>query len=506
MQLDPTTCYRAVQSHDTRFDGRFFVAVSSTRIYCRPICSVKTPKPQNCRYFPSAAAAESLGYRPCLRCRPELAPGNASVDASHRLAQAAASLIDDGALSEVGLTAMAQRLGVTDRHLRRVFQQELGVSPVVYAQTQRLLLAKRLLTDTQLSVTDVAFASGFGSLRRFNALFSARYRLHPMQLRKTQRTGTSARAATRKNTDASAGAGLAENAARDTQAMTFELSYRPPYDWAMLLRFLGSRCVLGVEAVADGAYRRIVRIERDGKQHSGWIEVTAMPRKHALRVRLSDSLAHVTAAVLARVKHLMDLAAHPDQIAAALGTLATNPGLRVPGAFDSFEMTVRAVLGQQITVVAARTLAGRFAAAFGTPLQTPFADLTTTFPTPQRITECTVDDIARLGIIASRARSILALAAALASGELVLSPGVDVPSTLAKLRALPGIGEWTAQYIAMRALAWPDAFPHSDLGVLRALGAGTTPKRALAAAESWRPWRAYAVMHLWHREPATQKP
>ncbi|MDB5986369.1 MAG: DNA-3-methyladenine glycosylase 2 [Nevskia sp.] len=475
MQLDPTTCYRAVKAHDARFDGRFFVAVSSTRIYCRPICTAKTPKAQNCRYFPSAAAAESLGYRPCLRCRPELAPGNASVDASHRLAQAAASLIEDGALADDGLDAIAAQLGVTDRHLRRVFQNEFGVAPVAYAQTQRLLLAKRLLTDTQLPITEVAFASGFGSLRRFNALFHQRYRLNPGQLRKSR----SSKAL--------------------PQTLSFELSYRPPYDWPALLKFLGARCVLGVEAVDDNTYRRVVHLQRDAQSHIGWIEVMPVPCKHALRVRLADSLARVASPVLARVKQLMDLSAHPDQIAAVLGTLARNPGLRMPGAFDAFEMSVRAVLGQQISVAAARTLAGRFAAAFGTQLETPFENLTTTFPTPQRITSCTVDHIAALGIIAARARSILALANALASGELVLSPGADVASTLEKLRALPGIGEWTAQYIAMRALAWPDAFPHSDLGVLRALGLGTTPKQALAAAEAWRPWRAYAVMHLWQR-------
>jgi len=473
MLLEPEMCYRAVRSHDSRFDGRFFVGVSSTGIYCRPICTVKTPKPENCTFFPSAAAAESRGYRPCLRCRPELAPGNASVDASHRIAQRAASLIEDGVLSEASIDAIASRLGVTGRHLRRVFHDQFGVSPVEFAQTQRLLLAKRLLTDTAAPVTEVAFAAGFGSLRRFHTLFKTRYRLSPNQLRKRPPL-----------TDF-------------PDLLSFELSFRPPYDWAAMFDFLAARGIGGVEMIESSTYRRTVRLIRGETAYIGWIEVAPVKRKPALRVALSASLLKVIPAVLSRVKHLMDLSSHPAEIADALGALArANPGLRVPGAFDGFEIAVRAILGQQVSVAGARTMAGRFAAAFGSVVESPFASLTRLFPSAEEVASLNVSDIASLGVIASRARSILELARAVTQGNLVLEPGVDVVQTLAKLRALSGVGEWSAQYIAMRALAWPDAFPHTDLGVMKALGERDA-KRVLAAGEAWRPWRAYAAMHLW---------
>ncbi len=475
MTLDSHTCYRALKARDARFDGRFFVAVSSTRIYCRPVCTVKPPKRENCRFYPSAAAAESGGYRPCLRCRPELAPGNASVDATSRLAQAAASLLEDRTLDEEGLDAVATRLGITDRHLRRAFGAEFGVSPVEFAQTQRLLLAKRLLTDTALPVTEVAYASGFGSLRRFNALFKQRYRLQPGQLRKRMK---------------SSGAIAADG-------LNFELSFRPPYDWPAVSVFLSTRAIAGVEAVEAGRYRRTASIPLAGKTHLGWIEVSPSAKKPALRVAVSASLAKALPPVLSRVKALMDLACHPAEVAQALGALAKNhPGLRVPGAFDGFEVAVRAILGQQVTVGAARTVAGRFAAAFGEALDTPFASLNRIFPAAERVAALPYGHIARLGMPGARARSVIALARAVADGDIVLMPNADIDATLEKLRALPGVGEWTAQYIAMRALAWPDAFPHTDLGVMKALGE-THARRVLAAGEAWRPWRAYAVMHLW---------
>jgi len=474
MTLDPNTCYRALRARDARFDGRFFVAVSSTRIYCRPVCTVKPPRRENCRFYPSAAAAESGGYRPCLRCRPELAPGNASVDATSRLAQAAASMMEDRTLDEEGLDSVAVRLGITDRHLRRAFGAEFGVSPVEFAQTQRLLLAKRLLTDTVLPVTEVAFASGFGSVRRFNALFKQRYRLQPGQLRRhAPASGVS-------------------------DVLNFELSFRPPYDWPAVSAFLAARSVAGVEAVADGCYRRTARVAADGRQHRGWIEVALSQKKPALRVSVSASLAKVLPPVLSRVKSLMDLACHPAEVAQVLGVLAKrHPGLRVPGAFDGFEVAVRAILGQQVSVAAARTVAGRFAAAFGDPLETPFASLTTIFPEAKKIAELPYGRIARLGMPGARARTIVALARAVADGGLVLMPNADIEATLDRLRALPGVGEWTAQYIAMRALAWPDAFPHTDLVVRKALGESDA-RKVLAAGEAWRPWRAYAVMHLWN--------
>ncbi len=483
MLLDSNQCYRALCTHDARFDGRFFVGVSTTRIYCRPVCTARTPNRDNCHFFPSAAAAESGGYRPCLRCRPELAPGYAAVDAHRRLAQSAAGLIEDGRLADARLPDLAQALGVTDRHLRRVFQQEFGVAPVEFAQTQRLLLAKRLLTDTDMAVLDVAMASGFASLRRFNHLLRTRYRMTPAELR-------------RKSPARSPG-----------DRLSFDLGYRPPYDWEAMLAFLERRRIAGVEAVEKRTYLRTVRIERlgpglrrgDDAQASrvGWITVAPSKRRSALRVTVSASLAGVIPQLLSRVKHLFDLACHPEEISEALGPLAAaHPGLRLPGAIDGFEVAVRAILGQQVTVKAASTLAARFAQAFGEPFETPHAQLRVLFPTPAAIAALDHGDIARLGVIAGRARAIIALAREMAEGRLRLEATSPVDPTVAALEALPGVGPWTAQYIAMRALAWPDAFPHPDVAVLKAMKL-TVAARALKDSDAWRPWRAYAVLHLW---------
>lgn len=473
MELDADRCYRALRARDPRFDGRFFVGVTSTGIYCRPICPSRPPKRENCTFHPSAAAAEAADFRPCLRCRPELAPGNASIDAGARLAQQAASLIEDGVADGGSIDAMAARLGITDRHLRRVFQGEFGVAPVAYAQTHRMLLAKRLLTDTRLSVTDVAMASGFNSVRRFNALFRERYRLKPTDLRKAT--------AVREVAD----------------RFHFELAFRPPFDWQALLDFFAARTIAGVDEVAGDSYRRTLRIAARGTEHTGWLEVRPVARKHTVRVAVAATFAAVLPAVLAQTKRVFDLACDPGQVRAALGELAdANPGLRLPGAFDPFELAVRAVLGQQITVRAARTLAGRFAERFGTAIETPFEGLALLFPAPGRVATLPYGDIAALGIIATRAKTILALAEGFASGDVTLEPGTDADACIARLRSVPGIGDWTAQYMAMRALAWPDAFPHTDYGVMKALGE-KNPRRVLALAEAWRPWRAYAVMHLW---------
>jgi AraC family transcriptional regulator of adaptative response / DNA-3-methyladenine glycosylase II len=463
MALDADACYRAFKARDPRFDGRFFVAVRSTRVYCRPICTVKIPKRENCRFYSSAAAAEADGYRPCLRCRPELAPGSASVDAGGRLARAAAFAIEGGALDDCSLQDLAVKLGTTDRHLRRTFKTQFGASPVAYAQTQRLLLAKRLLADTELSVTDVAFASGFRSLRRFNALFKERYHLNPMQLRnRTQE--------------------LAVNSPLDV--ISFEMAFRPPYDWRACVEFLASRAIPGVEDVSSETYRRSVRVERGTKTYTGWIVVTPLSCKAALNVQISGSLLGAVAPALARIKQAMDLTADPEEIGAVLGPLAArNPGLRVPGAFDGFEVAVRAILGQHISVKAASALAGRFAAAFGCPIDTPFATVSYLFPRAIDVVELDVKRIAALGILASTARSILALANAIVRGDLSIGPAANVENMLERLRRLPGVDEWTAQYVAMRAMAWPDAFPNDEL--------------CLGRAEAWRPWRAYAAMHLW---------
>ena len=472
MELETTNCYQALQARDSRFDGEFFVGVRTTGIYCRPICTAKTPRQENCRFFASASAAEKAGFRPCLRCRPELAPGRAPVDATSRLAAAAYTRIEEGALSVGGVEDLAQELGVTGRHLRRVVESAFGVSPIALAQTQRLLLAKRLLTDTDLSVTDVAYAGGFASLRRFNALFRERYRLSPTELRKTRLAATV------------------------PTILTFELAYRPPLDWDSLLAFLAGRASCGVEAMEGRRYLRTVRLNG----HTGWL--TAEPAAGssaaaALRLDVSTSLAPVLLPLLARVRRLFDLNAEPQRIAAHLGALAeAHPGLRLPGAFDGFEMGVRVVLGQQVSVKAASTLAARVAARFGEPIHTPFAALTHLFPTPEQIAAAETADLTALGIVTARAEAIRALARELTTGRLRLEPGVETEATLARLQTLPGIGEWTAQYLAMRSLGQPDAFPHTDLAIRKAMGS-LTPRLLLAEAEKWRPWRAYAAMHLW---------
>ena len=472
MPLDPDACYRALAARDSRFDGRFFVGVSSTRIYCRPVCSVRMPRRENCHFFPSAAAAEVAGYRPCLRCRPELAPGLASVDASEQLARGAVGLIEDGVLDAGGIEHLAARVGVTSRHLRRIFETEFGVSPIEYAQTQRLLLAKRLLTDTALPVTEIALASGFASVRRFNALFRSRYRMAPGRLR-------------------------VDAAGTLPATLTFELAFRPPYDWDSMLEFLRARAIAGVEDVSEHAYARSVAMPHRGSLHVGRIEVRRARRRHALAIAVSPSLARAVPAVLARVKHAFDLTCDPAVVAAALGTLAeTYPGLRVPGTFDGFELAVRAVVGQQVSVRGARTVLGRIAAALGEPLPGGHGEVARLFPTAARIAGTAPVSLARLGMPMARARTIVALAEAVSAGRIVLQPDVDIEATLERLRDIHGIGAWTAHYIAMRALRWPDAFLEGDLVVRKALGVAQ-PALALARAETWRPWRAYAVIHLW---------
>jgi AraC family transcriptional regulator of adaptative response / DNA-3-methyladenine glycosylase II len=463
-------CYAALCAHDRRFDGRLFVGVTSTGIYCRPVCNVRTPKAANCRFFANAAAAEAAGFRPCLRCRPELAPGRAPIDSASRLAWAAAQRIEAG--EDGSLDAIADRLGVTARHLRRVFLQEFGVSPVEFGQTQRLLLAKRLLTDTQLPVSEVAFAAGFASLRRFNALFNERYGLAPTALRR-------------------------ETGAGGDKPPVFELAYRPPFDWTRLLAFLEARRVTGVETIEDGCYRRAVRIATPEGERLGTIAVSHRPERSAIAVEVAPELLRSLPAVLAGVRRIFDLACEPEAVINALGPLAADaPGLRVPGAFDGFEMAVRAILGQQVTVKAAHTLAARIVARFGTPLPQAVGAITHAFPAATTLAAAEPSQIGELGIVGTRARAIIAMAREISEGRLELSPTADVPKTLVALQALPGVGRWTAQYIALRALAWPDAWPSGDVALIKALGAAT-PREADALAERWSPWRGYAVLHLW---------
>ncbi len=429
--MENEAAWQALLSRDARFDGVFFVGVSSTGIYCRPVCPVKPPLRRHCHFFISAAAAEQAGFRPCLRCRPELAPGNAPMDQGGRIAEGILAAIDEGlSCSESSVGQLAARFGLSSRQLRRVVQQQLGVSPVALTQTRRLLLAKQLLTDTQLPVTDVAFASGFRSLRRFHAAFSDRYRLAPRQLRRQP------------------GGVVGDH-------VSLLLSYRPPYDWDAMLNFLARRAILHVETIEEKHYLRTVQLGST----TGWIRVGPVVGKPSLRVDASHSLLPVLPALLGRLRQLFDLAAQPDRIAAQLGrdptlsaSVAAHPGLRVAGAFDGFELAVRAILGQQVTVKAATTLAGRFSDTFGAHIATPFPALTRLAPPPQRLMAASIDEIAQLGIVSARARAIIALAQAMGRGELQLSASSDPERTLLQLMTLPGIGPWTAHYIAMRAL------------------------------------------------------
>ncbi|WP_261641567.1 AlkA N-terminal domain-containing protein [Erwinia mallotivora] len=477
--IDGKVAYRALTSRDNRFDGVFYVGVTSTGIYCRPVCPARSPREENCQFFSSAEAAEKAAFRPCLRCRPELAPGNAPVDNSKRLAHLLLQKIEQGLSEEViTLNQIARELAISSRQLRRIVQKELGVSPVELRQTRRLLLAKQMLTETSLPVTEVAYASGFGSLRRFNDVFSAQYRLSPSRLRKES--------------------GNVRSAAGVDQSSTLLLSYRPPYDWAAMLAFLRLRALKGVEWVDADSYSRTVCLG----EHKGWIRV-AEARRDALQVEFSHSLTPALPVLLRRLRNLFDLDAHPQLIASHLQkdallrqSVIDNPGLRVPGVFDGFEMVIRAVLGQQITVKAATTLGGRFTAAFGEPFTTPFPELTSLSPQACRVAESTVDQIASLGIVSARSRTLIGLAEAFARGVLPVEPVLHPQQAITQLIAQPGIGEWTAHYIAMRALRWPDAFPCGDVVIRKNLG-GVTARQAEEISQAWRPWRSYAVMHIW---------
>ncbi len=490
MLLDAETCYTALQARDPRFDGRFFVGVSSTGIYCRPVCRAITPRKENCSFYPSAAAAEMSGFRPCLRCRPELAPGLGRVDAQSRLARLAAERMEADGLSDQSLAGLAASLGVTDRHLRRVFAREYGVPPVAWLQTRRLLAAKQLLTETSLPVMQVAMDAGFGSVRRLNAMFRQRYALTPADCRKKERV-----------------------VAGTDESVTLSLAYRPPFAWATLLKFLGERAIPGVEQVEGSRYRRTVVVSHRESTLRGWIGVENRPERSVLEVTVSSPLFPVINQVLARVRFLFDMNCVPEEIGEKLGALRIGgeavfePGLRLPGCFDPFEMTVRAILGQQITVRAARTLAGRIAARLGEALPTPFAGLSVTFPTAERICalEPVEEHLGPLGVIGARARSIRALAVALQTGAIRLGPGADPEREMASLARLPGFGPWTVQYLAMRALGWPDAFPHTDYGVRKALG-NLPAGEILALSREWAPWRSYAAISLWNHLGRTSEP
>ena len=503
--LQDDAAYRALQTHDARFDGRLFVGVTSTRIYCRPVCRVRPPKRENCRFFANAALAEQGGFRPCLRCRPELAPGLSLMDSSHALASRAALLLGQAAQDGLDptLPSLAAKLGVTDRHLRRLFNQVHGVSPLAYLSTQRLLLAKQLLTDTALPVTEVALATGYASLRRFNAAFVQRYRMSPSALRKARPDVGS------KHADATT---ATTTPAATTQAPVLRLAWRPPYDLDAVLGFFSRRAVPGVEWVDGLVLRRTLALQQRGQRHTGWLAARFVPERCEVALTVSPSLLPALGQLLGRTRQALDLDAEPalidpvllDPVLAGANAKTTGiarPGIRLPGGFDGFEIATRVILGQQVTVAAARTLTLRLVDRFGEPIDTPFADLTRLFPSAETLASATAESIGMLGIVRQRVGALQALALAVADGRIQLHRAAPLQATLDALRALPGIGDWSAQLIAMRALAWPDAWPATDIGVLNALRAHTGGVRdavaAAAHAERWRPWRAYAVMKLW---------
>lgn len=488
MELDDDACYRAFSMRDARFDGKIFGAVRTTGIYCRPVCPARTPKRENITFYPSAAAAQEAGFRPCLRCRPETSPDLGAWNGTSNTVSRAMSLIEQGALDDGDVDALAGRLGVGERQLRRLFRQHLGASPVAVAQTRRVLLAKQLIHQTRMPMAEVALASGFGSVRRFNETFQHLYRKPPGALRRTEGAEISA----------SAGAGA-----------TLKLPYRPPYDWEAMLAFLTLRAIPNVERVADGAYVRTLSVGGE----TGVVRVAKGPGDDLL-VTLWFSKVQVWPAVIAKIRRVFDLAADPDLIGRHLSEdpemaplVARRPGLRAPGAWDGFELAVRAVLGQQITVVGARNIAGRLAEAYGEVVDLEAAKahgLTRLFPTAEALSAL---DPEVLPMPRARGRGLIALSGLAAQDPDLFGPRRSLEEAVERLVALPGIGPWTAQYIAMRALREPDAFPHGDLGLMRALedaeGRRPTANELLARAEPWRPWRAYAASHLWAHDAAT---
>jgi AraC family transcriptional regulator of adaptative response / DNA-3-methyladenine glycosylase II len=482
MDMDDDACYRALLTRDARFDGRLFVGVKTTGIYCRPICPARTPKRENVRFYPTAAAAQSAGFRPCLRCRPETSPDLAAWRGASNTVARALSLIEGGALDDDDVDGLADRLGVGERQLRRLFRKHLGASPIAVAQTRRVLLAKQLIHETRLPMAEVAMASGFGSVRRFNETFQQLYDRPPIELRR-----------------------LGGAPAQAGEAVELTLPYKPPYDWDALLAFLSLRAIPGVERVSAGRYERSLAIG----DAVGVIRVEpAAKGRLAVSVRFPKISA--LPAIIARVRRVFDLAADPVAISTHLARdpalapmVAVRPGLRVPGAWDGFELAIRAILGQQITVVAARGLAAKLVAAHGPPLPAELASegLTHVFPSAQSLVGA---DFAALGMPRSRAAALAAMTEAVVADPLIFGARRSLDEAIGALKALPGIGEWTAQYIAMRELREPDAFPAADIGLMRALadaaGRRPTATELSIRAEAWRPWRAYAALHLWSSE------
>lgn len=488
--IDPQICYRALKTRDRRFDGRMFVGVTSTGIYCRPVCPARTPKFEHCRFFPSAAAAQETGFRPCLRCRPETAPQTGSWRGTSNTVSRALALIEDGALDgeDASVNCLAERLGVGERQLRRLFHQHLGASPVAVAQTRRVLFAKQLIHQTRLPMSEVALASGYGSVRRFNETFQQLFGRPPTALRR------------------SAVMALPEGAAADV-GVTVQLRYRPPYDWDAMLAWLRARAVDGVEEVTGQVYRRTV--VEDGEQ--GTVEVANLGGRDSLSVTIRFPRVRALPTIIARVRRVFDLGADVAAIGAHLAQdpllaplIAERPGLRAPGGWDGFELAVRAVLGQQVTLEAGRRLASQLVRLCGNaPSDAPSDDRRLVFPGPSQVLAA---DLSALGMPNARKATLKAVAeAALAEPQLFGSLG-GVDETVARLRGIRGVGDWTAQYIALRAARETDAFPASDVGLLRGAaerGQRPSPADLHGRAEAWRPWRAYAAQHLWAADSAS---
>jgi AraC family transcriptional regulator of adaptative response / DNA-3-methyladenine glycosylase II len=481
MALDTRICERARLARDPRFDGLFFVGVLSTGIYCRPTCPARSPKPENIVYFPSAAAAAEAGLRPCLRCRPETAPGSPAWNGTSATVSRALLLIRQGALDKGSLEDLASKLGVGSRHLRRLFQTHIGASPRSLATTQKILFAKKLLSESDLSVTQIAFASGFGSIRRFNAAFSKTYGTTPSAIRR------------RHNINKIAGGKLFQ--------CTLTLSYRQPFDWQRMLSFFESRAIPGVEHVAGGIYHRTIRIN----ETTGVISVAYSPKGNALLLTVALSDSRDLMSIVERVRRMFDLDANMTAIhdvltadAVLRGSVERHPGLRLPGAWDPFESAVRAVVGQQVSVKGARTVMGRVAAMAGSRCESAdLPELTLFFPTPHELNAC---DLRGIGMPEKRVRTVKTLAEEVDRERLCFVVKGSLSDFVEQLTRIPGIGDWTAQYIAMRAMGEPDAFPAGDLGIIKALQQGDKRlpvKQIQQKAQRWRPWRAYAAMHLW---------
>ncbi len=483
MDIDPVASYRAVLARDARYDGRFFTCVRTTGIYCRPICPARPPKLENCHFVPTAAAAQEAGYRPCLRCRPENSPDVDAWRGTAATVSRALKLIDNGALDESGIGSLASRLGIGERQLRRLFRQHVGAAPVTVAQTHRVLLARQLIHQTDLSLIEVALASGFGSVRRFNEVFLRLYHRPPRELRR--------RAA----------------APSPVASIQLLLPYRPPYDWVAMLQFLRARAIKGVETVTEETYSRVIELDKV----AGSITVAHAPEQAALRVTVRFARLSSLSAIIARVRRMFDLSADPGAIVGALSAdpalapiVAARPGLRLPGAWDGFELAVRAVLGQQITLKGATQLASRVATQLGQQVtdSAGLPALTHAFPRPERFT---IGALAALGIPRMRAAAITGIAGAICADATIFEPCGDLAVAVARLRQLSGVGEWTAQYIAMRALGESDAFLAADVAVQRKfalLGRRLNAAELLVHAERWRPWRTYAVLHLWTTDVA----